>query len=241
MIRRFARSVDVLFMRLPFQVPTALRRLGKPKLMHIVSNQQTVIEASSDYSPIMKQLARRFAGHFAGHDAAAWRPSPLHARRLERPAKCTTCCDRVLAGWWSRRASTNARCGRAASLGLSDPPRLLFVGYLRPEKGVDTLLDAFDSLHRRRPLKLTLVGGVDKTATHAEAATRARIAASPYRRDIELRGIVEFGETLFDLYRSHDVFLQPSLSEGTPRTLVEARSFGCPVIATRSRRHPVVG
>ncbi len=25
----------------------------------------------------------------------------------------------------------------------------------------------------------------------------------------------------------------PSLSEGTPRTLVEARAFGCPVVATR--------
>lgn len=45
--------------------------------------------------------------------------------------------------------------------------------------------------------------------------------------------MVEFGEPLFDMYRNHDVFVLPSLSEGTPRTLVEARAFGCPVVATR--------
>ena len=46
--------------------------------------------------------------------------------------------------------------------------------------------------------------------------------------------MIEFGEpNLFELYRSHDVFVLPSLSEGTPRTLVEARAFGCPVVATR--------
>ena len=116
-IRRFARSVDVLFMRSPFQVPTALRRLGKPKLMHIVSNQQTVIEASSDYGPIMKQLARRFAGHSL---ATMRRCVPSRTRTSPRTArKCTTCCDRVLAGWWSRRASTNARCGRARRWALA--------------------------------------------------------------------------------------------------------------------------
>ena len=46
--------------------------------------------------------------------------------------------------------------------------------------------------------------------------------------------MLDFGEPLFELYRSHDVFVLPSLSEGTPRTLVEARSFGCPVVATRA-------
>lgn len=46
--------------------------------------------------------------------------------------------------------------------------------------------------------------------------------------------MLDFGEPLFELYRSHDVFVLPSLSEGTPRTLVEARSFGCPAVATRA-------
>jgi glycosyltransferase involved in cell wall biosynthesis len=115
---------------------------------------------------------------------------------------------------------------------LGNPPSLLFVGYLRPEKGVDYLLDAFEALRRTRPLKLTLVGGSDR-ATRSEAATQERVARSPFRDDITLTGMMDFGEPLFDLYHSHDVFVMPSLSEGTPRTLVEARGFGCPVVATR--------
>jgi glycosyltransferase involved in cell wall biosynthesis len=110
---------------------------------------------------------------------------------------------------------------------------LLFVGYLRPEKGIHTLLDAFEQLRATRPLKLTLVGGTDKT-TQAEQYAHQRIHDSPYRDDITLTGMLDFGEPLFELYRSYDVFVLPSLSEGTPRTLVEARSFGCPVVATRA-------
>ncbi len=48
-----------------------------------------------------------------------------------------------------------------------------------------------------------------------------------------MTGMLDFGEELFDRYRSHDVMVVPSLSEGTPRTIVEARGFGCPVVATR--------
>lgn len=230
-VRRFADSVDVLFMRLPFQVPTALRRLSKPKVMHIVSNPQQVIAASDDYHGPMKYMARWFAGH-----------STASMRRMAAEPH-----THVASNGREMFDVVQARAGRVVvssclyeremrprtDLGLGHPPRLLFVGYLRPEKGIHSLLDAFDSLRARRQLKLTLVGGVDKTATHSEKQIRARIAASPFGDDIELAGTVEFGEPLFDLYRSHDVYVLPSLSEGTPRTLVEARSFGCPIVATR--------
>jgi glycosyltransferase involved in cell wall biosynthesis len=118
------------------------------------------------------------------------------------------------------------------NLALGDPPRLLFVGFLRPEKGIDNLLDAFEAIRAKRPLKLTLVGGTDNF-TNAERLANERIRTSPYREDITVTGLVEFGEPLFELYRNHDVFVLPSLSEGTPRTLVEARALGCPVVATR--------
>ena len=48
-----------------------------------------------------------------------------------------------------------------------------------------------------------------------------------------MTGALDFGPKLFDHYRSHDMYVLPSLSEGTPRTLIEARAFGCPVVATR--------
>jgi glycosyltransferase involved in cell wall biosynthesis len=230
-IRRFAASVDVLFMRVPYQVPTALRRLGKPKLMHVISNPREVIDASNDYRGPIKWLAQQFASH-----------SVATMRRMAAEPH-----TRVASNGQQMYDVLSARAGRVVvssclweremrprtDLRLNDPPRILFVGFLRPEKGIHTLLDAFEKIRARRPVKLTLVGGADKVVTRTEAEVKLRVAHSRFRDDIEQRGVVEFGETLFDLYRSHDLYVLPSLSEGTPRTLVEARSFGCPVIATR--------
>jgi glycosyltransferase involved in cell wall biosynthesis len=230
-LRQFSREVDILFVRVPFQVPTVLRNLKKPKLMHVISNPKAVIDASSDYRGLTKVIARMFAAH-----------SMATMRRMAAEPH-----TRVVSNGQQMYDLLQARAGRVVvssclyeremrprtQLKLHDPPRLLFVSYLRPEKGAHTLLDAFETLRKRRPLALTLVGGVDKTVTHTDAEVREQIAQSPFRQDIDVRGVIEFGEELFDLYRSHDLYVLPSLSEGTPRTLVEARSFGCPVIATR--------
>lgn len=112
-------------------------------------------------------------------------------------------------------------------------PQLLFVGYMRPEKGIEVLLDAFAQLWCQRRLRLTIVGGVDKGRTRAGERVRSRLEREEWGKDVRVVGEVAFGETLFDLYRSHDLLVLPSLSEGTPRVLVEARAFGCPVIASR--------
>nr|MDA8086981.1 glycosyltransferase [Nitrospiraceae bacterium] len=46
------------------------------------------------------------------------------------------------------------------------------------------------------------------------------------------RGFVPYGGRLFDLYAGADVFLLLSRSEGTPKVVPEAFSFGLPVIAS---------
>ena len=230
-IRDFARTVDVLFIRVPFQIPTALRGLRTPKLLHVAGNPYQVIAASSDYRGLMKQLALRFAAH---SNATLRR---LAAEPLTRVASNGSEMWDVMRCREGRVVVSSCIYEREMQpredLSLNDPPRLLFVGYLRPEKGIHNLLDAFEALRRKRPLKLTLVGGTDKR-TNAESSAQERIRNSPFRDDITLTGMLEFGEPIFQLYRSHDVFVLPSLSEGTPRTLVEARSFGCPVVATRA-------
>ncbi len=230
-LRRFARSVDVLFVRLPFPIPTAVLGLGTPKLLHVVGNSHSVISASSDYRGLFKKLAVRFALH----------SNNTIRRMVAEPMtrSVTNGCEmwdllacrqgRVVVSSCIYRREMQPRADRS----LGSPPKLLFVGYFRPEKGIDTLLNAFEQLRKDRPLKLTLVGGSDKVLKGAEARIYERVRNSPFRDDIELTGTLDFGEPLFELYRTHDVFVLPSLSEGTPRSLVEARSFGCPVVATR--------
>jgi glycosyltransferase involved in cell wall biosynthesis len=229
-LKQFADSVDVLFMRVPFQIPLTLQGLGKPKVMHIAGNPIDVIKASSDYRGMMKRLALGYARHTC-----------RVMRRMVREPH-----TRVASNGREMWDLLGCRQGRVVvsscifqremqpreNLDLSDPPRILSVAYLRPEKGVGYLLEAFEMLRKSRPLKLTLVGGSDR-ATGAEAIIQEQIRRSPFREDITLAGMVDFGDPLFDHYRSADVFVVASLSEGTPRTLVEARAFGCPAVATR--------
>jgi glycosyltransferase involved in cell wall biosynthesis len=230
-VRRFARSVDVLFIRVPFQIPSALVGLRTPKLLHVAGNPYNVIAASSDYQGLMKKLALGFASHsnttLRRMVAEPMTRAATNGREMWDLLRCRE--GRVVVSSCIYEREMKPR----ENLALGSPPKLLFVGYLRPEKGVHNLLDAFERLRKNGPLKLTLVGGTDK-ATNAEAQAHERIRNSPYRDDIQLTGMLDFGEPLFDLYRSHDVFVLPSLSEGTPRTLVEARAFGCPVVATRA-------
>ncbi len=229
-VRDFADKCDVLFLRVPFQIPLALTGLKMPKLLHVVANAYDIIAASSNYHGAMRYLALRYAAH----SNAVFRrlaSEPLtrvatNGREMWDLLDCRR--GRVVVSSCIHERDMQPR----EQLELGDPPRLLFVGYLRPEKGIGNLLDAFETVRGKRPLKLTIVGDTDN-GTDVERLILSRIRNSPYRDDIELAGLLPFGQPLFDVYRSHDLLVLPSLSEGTPRTLVEARGFGCPVVATR--------
>lgn len=229
-LKQFADSVDVLFLRVPFQIPLTQQSLGKPKVMHIAGNPIDVIKASSDYRGMMKRLALGYARHTCR----------VMRKMVKEPHTRVASNGREM---WDLLGCREGKVVVSSciyeremqprdDLALSDPPRILSVAYLRPEKGVGYLLEAFEMLRKSRPLKLTLVGGSDR-ATGAESLIREQIRQSPYRDDITLAGMLDFGEPLFQHYRAADVFVVASLSEGTPRTLVEARAFGCPVVATR--------
>lgn len=226
----FADTVDALFVRLPFQLPNAIQNLGKPMLGHVVSSPLEVVKASFDYTGLVRKLAVTFAAH-----------SEHSMGRLALEPNVRLCTNGQ--EMWDKLGATHGRVVLSSCLyrhemvrprtpAVGSPPRLLFVGYLRPEKGAEDLLDAFDILRAKAPMSLSLVGGSDRE-TDAGRRMTERIARSPFRKDIHQLGMMDFGDELFDMYRSHDVLIQPSLSEGTPRTLVEARAFGCPVVATR--------
>ena len=108
--------------------------------------------------------------------------------------------------------------------------RILFVGYLRPEKGVEYLLEAVSQLKADVPWELEIVGPRE-FPDHARKLDE--IAAARGIRDrIRWTGYVPNGEPLFDRMRAADLFVLPTLSEGTPHVLVEARANGLPCIST---------
>ncbi|GGM09556.1 MULTISPECIES: glycosyltransferase family 4 protein [Micromonospora] len=114
--------------------------------------------------------------------------------------------------------------------GLPPGGYLLLVGRLVPEKAADLLIRTF----RRLPteLRLAVVGG---SAFTDEYVTRLRQAAGDDPR-IVFTGFA-YGDELAELYSHAAAFVQPSRLEGLPLTLLEAASYGLPVVASDIEPH----
>jgi glycosyltransferase involved in cell wall biosynthesis len=120
--------------------------------------------------------------------------------------------------------------GTLGRLGLQPGRYLLFVGRLVPEKAPDLLLRAF----RRLPGDYRLVLAGDSSFTDDFTSGLRRLAAADPR--VVLPGYV-YGAELQELYSNAAAFVLPSLLEGLPLTLLEAASYGLPVVASSIPPH----
>jgi glycosyltransferase involved in cell wall biosynthesis len=103
-----------------------------------------------------------------------------------------------------------------------------FAGRLLADKGVATLVEAQQLLHRRgQPLRLMIAGTPDpENPSSIDAATLAR-----WR---DLPGIAWLGhvEDIRELWRQAHIAVLPSRREGLPKSLLEAAAMGRPIVAT---------
>jgi glycosyltransferase involved in cell wall biosynthesis len=101
---------------------------------------------------------------------------------------------------------------------------------LRPEKNLETLIQAFSKLDQSLSAQLLIVGsGPEEAKLHAVAAGLA------------LNGQAGFEPATNDVaswLRKIDVFVLPSLSEAFSNSLMEAMACGCCVIASRVGGNP---
>lgn len=105
--------------------------------------------------------------------------------------------------------------------------QVLFVGRLKPDKGAGTVVDAFSELDERYDsLTLKMVG---------EGPQREELERVVGERGLTDRVSFE-GAVAYDrmpqLYNESEVFVLPSLSEGMPRTVLEALACGVPAVTT---------
>ncbi len=116
--------------------------------------------------------------------------------------------------------------------------RFLLLARMDDWKGIDDLLDAaaiVDCAGKR--FEVTLAGPPGSAGDAAVLATKIA--------DRNLTGVVSYvgavqGKAKADLLRATDVYIQPSHHEGMPISLLEALSFGLPIVATRVGAVPEV-
>ncbi|MFD1571297.1 glycosyltransferase family 4 protein [Halorubrum laminariae] len=118
-------------------------------------------------------------------------------------------------------------CTRFTPNNGTSKKQILFVGRLKPGKGVDDLVQSFGELSEDYPgWELHIVGDGPLLPDLKEEAEQLGVSSS-----VTFHGEVP-NERLPHLYQTASIFTLPSYSEGLPRTVLEAMACGTPVVTS---------
>ena len=231
-VRVIECASDVLVAQLPFAALPALIRQRRPRVLHLCGDVRASVLSSPFY--------RGFGG-LPARSAARWLSS-LERWLTRRPKVRVVANGRELL---EREPRALGRSVVSSTLFASEVgsivrgrqgdgrPRVLFVGFPRFNKGGDLLASVLREVRRLMPeAELRLIGSLAATEAK-EGGALAWAQGGQASGSLTMSGYIPFGPDLFQEYADGDVLICPSRSEGTPRALVEARAFGCPVVAMR--------
>lgn len=231
-LRAVEQRSDILLVQLPFDSPFALMGIKRPTLYHACADLRSVARSSRFRGPL------RLAAHLAARSIDG-----LYSRLINaRSARLIANGEELFAkygtpkGKWSVSSVISEQ--EISSVSRMRPEgaafRVLYVGYLRRWKGLDILLDAFRELVKDIPdAELHIVGQADLREGEAADNLITQIRELGQSTAVKLLGHIPFGPDLFQCFADADVLALPSRGvEGTPRVLIEARAFSCPVVAT---------
>lgn len=222
---------SLLYIRWPTPLAYTVYKLGKkrnlPILLHIVGDSKAIISESGKYKGILKLLAITYINIVEKQVKRMINeiPTLVNGSGLRR----------LYAG----NAKAKVKEIRSATLTADevtkeykelnkDDVRLLYVGVLKPEKGVNYLIEGFKLLiDQGYKVRLTIVGDGPEKVKLEHKVIKMQI-----KNVISFTGYVPLGPQLLDTYKRNDIFILPSISEGTPRVLIEAMANRLLVIAT---------
>ena len=108
------------------------------------------------------------------------------------------------------------------------PLKILFVGRLVPDKGVQILLKALRQLGAGdTPIMLSILGEGDLKSECTTLASELTGVTS-----VRVLGTVPYGGPLFALIREYDALVVPTISDEQPRIVFDAYSQAVPVLAS---------
>ena len=106
--------------------------------------------------------------------------------------------------------------------------RILYVGNLVPIKGLETLIMSLSDLRDLGVKFHATIVGTGPLQQSLENLSKQK----GIMENVSFKGHVPFGNELFSIYKSSDIYVLPSFSEGSPKTVSEAMAFGLPVVAS---------
>lgn len=229
-LRRFfhMHRVNVMWLRYPAAYATELwsvcRRRSIPCFYEIVVDTMLHFKVSDGPPKLVRHLAM----------AVTW----WHEEEMRRIAKTTPCVAvaRSLARkfgdgqvrWLPASTVCEEEFYYREDTCLNQPYHVLFVGGLRREKSIDTLIEATAILQSRGyPVFLDIVGDGDQREF---LEVRAKSLLSPL--SYCFHGFQSDPAVIHRFYCQADLFALSSLTEGFPRVILEAMARGLPVVAT---------
>lgn len=114
----------------------------------------------------------------------------------------------------------------------TDKKVLVYAGIIRPEKGIDLLLDMISLISsERNDLVLLLLGPIESWLPEAE--TRSVLATLARINSLSNKGVVLYPgnvENVNEYFQASDIFVSASLREGLQNVLLEAMACGLPSV-----------
>lgn len=227
--RRIEKENDILIIQLPIVSFIPLFFMQKPVLFHVCAN----IRAGAGNALKYKGLRRMGAVLAAAIMHQGFRL--LFKRKKNRLlvngaelARLYSEFNPVTVVSGSVRTAEVKSYAAIRERNSGEPFRIVFVGRPDKVKGFPFLLDSFhELLLRGADVKLSIVG----TTFEELVGIMGIDVSSEFKDSITFHGVLTWGPEYVQIMESGHCLVLPSISEGTPRVLIEARALGCPVIA----------
>lgn len=174
---------------------------------------------------LLKRHFIRFARAAACHADVTFFHNPMTAERFARYVRRHVTLFRTFVDD-AMLLTPEALERKIAALSADRPLRFLMAGRLIPIKAVDQAIAAVGrAATQGARVELTIVGGGSE-----EPRLRKQVAESGLERVVRFEGTVQYGEPMFELFRSHDVLLVCNLTVELSRNILLGMAFGCVVL-----------
>lgn len=244
-IRRFFRNARGV---------RTIARLERPSIVHFHTSRHMAMLKDLLLVAVLRANCRcRVVGHI--HHASY--PSLLvggsNAGRLLQLRMLMGSFDRVILMSESIRSELSRKLGASGLRRFTDKARVLrnfiplpelpnqsgersrlvtlfFIGNIGPQKGIHDLIEAAGELKSAGlQFALVLAGPFDSPVYGDQL--KQRVTDLRLGQEVRFTGPV-FGAEKAALFRAADIFVLPSYGEGIPISMLEAMSYGLPVVAT---------